>query len=262
MATQSELIVQQLVREFGRPAPDDPARRRLLETLAQRGIVRSGSDVLTLLAPPELVGELAARGAHVTAVEPLDALLERARQRIGTTPAPIHWVRRDPHRLPFRRAFDLVLAPALVLGATSQEHDEELLRTVATALRPGGTFVFELPNRELLLRDFVERFWGELDGLLVLAHQRWDATSGTLRIEWQLVWPHGTREKYERTLRLYTASEVVQLCRRLGSATIECWGDDVGTPYGLWSPRLLVVARTESEPAEPLVVGETHTGER
>ncbi|MCX2728322.1 class I SAM-dependent methyltransferase [Thermomicrobium sp. 4228-Ro] len=260
MATQSELIVQQLVREFGRPAPADPARRYLLDTLAQRGLLRTGSDVLTLLAPAELVAELAARGAHVTAAEPLEALVEQARQRIGTGSAAIHWVRRDPHRLPFRRAFDLVLAPGLVLGATGQEHDdEEFLRIAATTLRPGGTLVLDLPNRELLARDFVERLWGELNGLLVLVHERWDLPSGILRVEWQLVWPNGTRDRHERALRLYTASEVTRLCRQLGYVATECWGDDDGTPYNLWSPRLLVIARTESGPAEPLVVGETRS---
>ncbi len=256
MTPQTRLIVEQLVRDFGRPAPRDPARQQLVETLVQRGVLRSGSDVLTLLAPAELVGALADRGAHVTAVEPLEPLLERARQHGPTTSAHVHWVKRDPHRLPFRRAFDLVLAPALVLGVTGREEDdEELLRTMASALRPDGTVVLELPNRDLLIRDSVERVWGEVDGLYVLVHQRWLPMEGSLRVRWHLLGPHGLREPHERSLRLYTASELVQLCRRAGYRTVECWGDDDGSPYDLWSPRLLLVARTESATSEPLVVG-------
>ncbi len=256
MTTQSHLIVEQLVRDFGRPAPSDPARPQLLETLAHRGMLRPGSDVLTLLAPAELVAALVDRGAHVTAVEPLEPLVERARQRGTTASAHVHWVKRDPHRLPFRRAFDLVLAPALVLGVSGQEQDdEEFLRTVASALRPDGTVVLELPNRDLLIRDLVERLWGEVDGLYVLVHQRWLPMEGSLRVRWHLLGPHGVRETHERTLRLYTASELVQLCRRAGYRTIECWGDDGGTPYGLWSARLLLIAQTESAASEPLVVG-------
>jgi SAM-dependent methyltransferase len=256
MTSQSTLLFEQLLREFGRPAPADPARRRLLETLTQRGLLREGSDVLVLLAPAELVSALASRGAHVTAIEPLETLLEHARQQVGTTAPPVHWVRRTPQRLPFRRAFDLVLAPSLVLGTTGQEvADDELLRALTTALRPGGALVLELPNRELLVRDFTERLWGQLDDLVLLVRQRWDLPHGTVQVQWQLVWPHGAREKHERTLRLYTASELVQRCQQAGCATVECWSDDDGAPYELWSPRLLVVARTASEPAEPLVVG-------
>ncbi|MCX7623051.1 MAG: class I SAM-dependent methyltransferase [Thermomicrobium sp.] len=256
MTSPREVIFEELIRGFGRPAPVDPARRRLLDTLRERNLLRSGSDVLVLAPTAELVGELAARGVHPTVVEPLASLLEHLRQRIGSSPAPVHWLRRDPHRLPFRRAFDLVLATGLVLGTTGREaDDEELLRALLAAVRSGGTIVLELPNRELLVRDFVERLWGTFDRLLVLVQQRWELPAGTLRIDWQLLWPDGTREQAERTLRLYAASELAQLCRRVGCSALEYWGNDDGAPYELWSPRLLLVVRTEEEATEPLVVG-------
>ncbi|MFN3336457.1 MAG: class I SAM-dependent methyltransferase, partial [Thermomicrobium sp.] len=185
MASQSELLFHHLLRDFGRPAPTDRARRQLLDSLAQRKLLTNGTSALVLLAPPEFVAELVVRGASVTTVEPLEDLLEQARRRLTGMTATVHWVRRDPHRLPFRRAFDLILGMGLVLGTSGNEaEDQEFLRSLASALRPGGTLVLDLPNRELLVREFVERFWAELDGLRVLVRQNWDVPTGIVQLEW------------------------------------------------------------------------------
>lgn len=256
MASQSDLLFHRLLRDFGRPAPTDLARRQLLDSLVQRKLLTTGTSVLVLLAPPEFIAELAARGVSVTAVEPLEELLEQARRRLTGTTATVHWVRRDPHRLPFRRAFDLILSMGLVLGTSGNEaEDQEFLRSLAAALRPGGTLVLELPNRELLVREFVERFWADLDGLRVLVLQDWDVPTGTVRLDWHFVWPHGTVETRHVALRLYCAAELAARCRDAGLTMLEWWGDDNATPYGLWAPRLLLVARLGGEPTEPLVVG-------
>ncbi|MFN3336458.1 MAG: class I SAM-dependent methyltransferase, partial [Thermomicrobium sp.] len=69
------------------------------------------------------------------------------------------------------------------------------------------------------------------------------------------VWPHGTVETRHATLRLYCAAELAARCREAGLTLLEWWGDDNATPYALWAPRLLLVARLGGEPTEPLVVG-------
>jgi hypothetical protein len=89
----------------------------------------------------------------------------------------------------------------------------------------------------------------------VLVRQHWDLPEGTVQVEWHVLWPSGASERCARTLRLYAASELATLVRRSGFVALEFWGDDDATPYRLWSSRLLLVARTASEPSQPLVVG-------
>lgn len=258
MAGEGELLVQQLVREFGRPVSRDPARRQLLDTLAQRRLLTLGQSVLALLAPAPLLAELAKHGVSVTVVESLEPLIEQARSQLAAQSPSIHWVRRDPSRLSFRGAFDLILGLGLLLGTTGQEADDTaLLQQLRLALRPEGVLVLDLPNRELLVRDFVERVWADFDGLHVLLRQQWDLLASTLSLEWQVLWPHGTVTTHQRKLRIYSAHEVVTLCHQTGFSSIEAWGEDNGAPYHLWSPRLLCIIRHAEDRVEPLVLGAT-----
>lgn len=256
MSGRGEFLVRRLLREFARPVTGDPSRRRLVESLTRGGHLFPEARVLALLAPPEFLAELARTGASVTAVEPLEPLWEHGRQQVATTGTVVHWVRRDPSRLSFRRAFDVVIGIGLFLGTTGSESDDQgLLRTLAEALRPGGSLVLDLPNRELLIREFVERFWADLDDLRVLVQQAWDLPAGIVRVDWHLVWPHGHWEHHQATVRLYTASELATRSREAGFVEARWWGDDDASPYQLWSPRMLFVGRVAGDGEEPLAVG-------
>lgn len=258
MVNQSELLVEELVRTFGRPAPSDPARTRLLDELASRSLLAAEYRVLALLPHPDLIGALLCRCTTLTVVEPLDPFLERLRQQFSTLERPVHWIRRDPKRIGFRHAFDLIVSLSGVLGTTGDVGDDRIvLQQLATALRPGGTLVLELPNRESLVRQFVERDWAEFDAVRVLLRQRWELLTGTLRLEWRILWGSGSESAHERSLRLYSGPELVMLCREAGFEVLECWGNDDASPYSLWSPRLILLARTPSGPQEPIVVGGT-----
>jgi len=224
---------------------------RLLELPPRASVLVLASGVGTLAI------ELAARGYEVTGLEPSEALLETARKEAQSRGVLMRWVRRDVRRIPFRSAFDLVYAGSPVLGVEGQRADDlELLRSVWQALKPGGTLLLDLPNREAVARHFVERTWAELDGARVLESQRWDLLSDVLQIEWRVLLPGGREMASTLRLRPYAAHEVLGLLQEAGFGAVEAWGDYDARAYSLWTPRFLVRGqRPGLAPGEAVAVG-------
>ncbi|MFF2807986.1 class I SAM-dependent methyltransferase [Streptomyces sp. NPDC058000] len=94
---------------------------------------------------------LAARGAHVTAVEPTDGMLAYARQKEDALGQGIRYVQADLARLPdLGGDFDAVVC-SMVLPAVPDW--KPAMRACVQALRPGGLLVFSVnhPAFEQLL---------------------------------------------------------------------------------------------------------------
>jgi SAM-dependent methyltransferase len=86
-------------------------------------------------------------GARVIGLDRSAPMLARARQRLRRARLPVHLVRGDIRRLPFRRPlrFDLVMAPYGILQSLTRERDlRETIDAVRQVLRRGGLFVIDL----------------------------------------------------------------------------------------------------------------------
>lgn len=116
---------------------DDLGARRVLD-------VGCGTGTFAVL--------LAARGVEVTAADPAGASLAVARTKPGAE--RVHWLHGDATVLPAIQV-DLATMTANVAQAITDHRDwEETLRGVHSALRPGGSLVFET-------RDPAYRGWSE-----------------------------------------------------------------------------------------------------
>ncbi|MCM8750602.1 class I SAM-dependent methyltransferase [Thermomicrobiaceae bacterium CFH 74404] len=252
-----ELFIR-LTRDLFRPPLTQQRLRFEVEGIARLLELSPRASLLVLASGAGTVAiELAGRGYEVTGLEPSESLLESARQQAQSRGVSMRWVRRDLRRILFRSAFDAVYAGSPVLGLSDQRADDlELLRSAWQALKPGGVLLLDLPNRELLARDFVERTWAELDGARVLERQEWDLLANVLRLEWRVLLPGGREVGRESRLRLYPAHEVAILLQETGFEEVEAWGDYDGRAYGLWTPRLLLRARRPGlAPGEAVAVG-------
>ncbi len=101
---------------------------------------------------------LLVRGYDVTACDISPRMVERARRKLGKTDAG-RVVVADMRALPWRRAFDLVTC--LDDGLNYLLSDSDLaaaLRSIGTALRPGGLAVFDVNTLRTYRETFAEEF--------------------------------------------------------------------------------------------------------
>ena len=187
--------------------------------------------------------ELARRGFDVTAVDRTASYLDEARRRARDQNLQVQWVQDDMRKFSRPEAFDVVLNMYTSFGYFQDIADDRAAaRGFFEALRPGGRLMMELYGKENLAAGFHARDWVELDDGRVLLEERtiiddWRA----VRNRW-IVYHDGGRFELEFSLRLYGASELVDLLRGVGFSGIRVFGNLEGDPYDEHALRLVVVA--------------------
>ncbi|GIX07749.1 MAG: hypothetical protein KatS3mg115_2152 [Candidatus Poribacteria bacterium] len=149
----------------------------------------------------------------------------------------------------FRReeAFDAVISMFTSFGYFENPADDaKVLINVYDSLRPGGALLIDVQGKENLARVFQERDWRpiRMEGreILLLEERHplplWEG----IRSRWIFI-DDGKRAEFTVFMRIYAATELVQLLRKCGFVTVDVYGDLSGRPYDHTASRLIAVAR-------------------
>ena len=166
---------------------------------------------------------LARAGYRVTGSDRSQPLLDEARRNAGDV--ELQLVRADYRDLPFEDArFDAVLNLFTALGYVGKDGDTQALREFRRVLKPGGRLLVETMQRDRLARIFQPRTWDPLpDGMLV-EEREFDLVESVTRGTMIHVRDTGDRLEFPYTIRLYTATELVEMARTAGFENVECYG--------------------------------------
>jgi len=113
---------------------------------------------------------LALRGFEVTGTDLLPARVDVARRMSRLKGAAVRWICDDMRRLDRRDEFDFVCLRDVIFGVfETADEDQDLVRRIAQALKPGGRCLFEVYNQEFALEHGVEGrlFWDGASGRFV-----------------------------------------------------------------------------------------------
>lgn len=101
---------------------------------------------------------LALKGFDVTGMDCVPARIDVARRMSQQKGAVVQWLCEDMRRLDSKEKFDCVCLRDVMFGVfEAAEEDQDLVRRIAAALKPGGRCLFEVYNREFALEHGVER---------------------------------------------------------------------------------------------------------
>lgn len=189
--------------------------------------------------------ELARRGCRVTGIDFSPDLLSHAREAAEREGLDIQWIQADMRDIPQPDdLYDGVATLFSSYGVFGNDEDEaRVAKAVARVLKPGGRFLVDTINREIMLQNWNGRRWMERpDGTLILNKLRFDVMEGLLLGTEIAISPDGSRRDDEQRLRFWTYTELAGLLKRNGFGQTFAFGGMDGSPYTASSPRMVVVA--------------------
>ena len=193
------------------------------------------------------LAELSERGyTSLVGVDFQPDYLEEAAKRLEPS---VKLLRQDARQLSFAEDFDACYCLYTTLFAWDNPAHLDILRGVASALKPGGRFLFDTTNRERVVKSGVSQSWQPPNEGLpwLLREARFDARTGDQHFTEYFIFPDGRVQTQTFKRRHYTLKELVDLFEKAGLAVTACFGSLELEPYAVDSPRTVLVAEKETE---------------
>ena len=154
----------------------------------------------------------------------------------------------DMRQLPFvDQFFDAVVMFFTSFGYfPTDEENYQVLTEVARVVRPGGSFLLDLPDRDSTANGLVPVSDREVGDLKI--HEERRMTADGLRVEKTvtLIGPGG-EDHYTESVRLFLRDDIEEMLQKSGWESIDCRGDWDGSTHGSGaSPRMIFTAKKMS----------------
>jgi hypothetical protein len=121
------------------------------------------------------------------------------------------------------------------------------------ALRPGGRFVLDVPNRDYIAPRQPSMAWFERPGCVCMDEMKFDFYTSRLMNKRMVMFDSGKSRELESSIRLYTLTELGRMLHNVGFRVLEVSGHRAhrGAYFGAESSRILVSSerreKTETE---------------
>ncbi len=191
-----------------------------------------------------IANRLAARGARVTGLDATPLFLDLAREDARRRGVEVEYVLGDMREPPWEARFDAVLSWFTSFGYFGDDGNREVLAGVLQALRPGGTFLVELNNRDWIMRNYRDVHVSERAGDWLVDRASFDVGSGA-NVMQRTVLRGGRSRTFEVRVRLFTFTELREWLERAGFVDVRAFGRD-GEPLRIDHSRMVVLG---SKPA-------------
>lgn len=185
---------------------------------------------------------LASYGLRVTGVDISRDLLAIARYNARRHNLNVNWVEADIARLPLRGSFDAVaqFCGNLMTWFTNRADTVEMLRQVASVLRPGGRMIFGTTDWESELPPRTQH-WNEWDGGAAI-YRSWFHTHHRLAETQTVIFgPQHNRHEYHRQTWWPSVRDMENVFSDVGLSVVRrfnVWADE---PYHPERPGLVYV---------------------
>jgi len=180
----------------------------------------------------------------VTGVDYSPDQLENAKALAFRCKSDAQFERADMRELDYDAAFDAIVCWNTSFGYFEEDKNVDVLRRIYRALRPGGTFLIDVANRDYAIGEAPSSEWFEGNECVCMDEMDLDAITSRLRVRRTLMLDDGDMRSCFFTIRLYSLHELGKLLHSAGFRVTQASGDIAtrGAFFANCSPRIIMRA--------------------
>lgn len=187
--------------------------------------------------------ELAKRGYTAVGYDLSVSQLARASERAQASGVQVSFLQGDMREMAFEQMFDGVVCWNASFGYFEEEKNIAVLRNAYRALKPGGSFLLDIPNRDFVVSHQPSQNWFEGDACVCMDDMHVDFITSRLCVKRTLMLDDGRNRECVYSLRLYALHELGRMLHEVGFRVSEVTGHIAmrGVFMGATSPRLILL---------------------
>lgn len=187
---------------------------------------------------------LAERGYSVVGYDLSVSQLAAAGELAQALGQKINFLQGDMREMSFASMFDSAYCWNATFGYFEEEKNMRVLQSLYHALKPGGTVLLDVVNRDFVIGQEPNSNWFEGDGCVCMDDMYVDFITSRMRVKRTVMLEDGQTRECNYSIRVYSLHELGKLMHDIGFRVTRVSGDikTAGVFFGAVSPRILVEA--------------------
>lgn len=157
----------------------------------------------------------------------------------------MNFLQGDVREMAFEEMFDGIYCWNMSFGYFEEEKNYSVAQRIFRALKPGGSFLIDVVNRDFVARHSPSQVWYEGDSCVCMDDMSLDFITSRLRVKRSIIFDDGRQKECSYSIRLYSLHELGKLLHDVGFRVTEASGH-FKTPnvfLGAYSPRIIMLAQ-------------------
>lgn len=180
------------------------------------------------------------RGYQVTGVDWNKTAIEIAKSELDIG-SKLLFKQSDYLKLNYNSEFDAVISWYTSFGYYDDDSNLDMLRKIYAAIKEGGVFILDHPNRDSVLKCFQKFLLEKNDGNIMLDEREYNVRDGFLYQKRHFI-INGVEKMIDYKIRLYSFTEIVGLLKHVGFSSVD-GKDENNKDFSLDSKRMVLIAR-------------------
>ncbi len=239
-----ELFNEEYSRALSRLS-DEQIRREASFIEESLGVAQGGVLLDLGCGPGYHAVELAERGYAVVGYDLSLHQLALAADVAQERHQKLNLMQGDMREMAFDAVFDGIYCWNTTFGYFEEEKNLAVAERIFKALKPGGTFLVNVINRDFVTMQQPSSVWFEGDSAVCMDDMTVDFISSRLRVKRSVMLDDGRTRECHYSIRLYSLHELGKLLHDVGFRVAEASGDPStpGVFMGQNAPRIIILAQ-------------------
>jgi SAM-dependent methyltransferase len=229
-----ELFNDDFLRTMEKLTPDQV--RAESDAIEQALGVEAGASILDVACG---IGrqaiELARRKYDVVGLDLSLPMLSRASETAQDQNVKLTFAHADMAAMEYTEVFDAAYCVGSSFGFFDDARNVEVTRRIHKSLKPHGTFLLGVLNRDHTIQHQPGMAWFEGDGCVCMEETAFNFITSRLSVKRTMIFDDGRQREIEYSVRLYSLHELGQILHEAGFRILEVSGN-VRTPGAFFGP--------------------------